>query len=226
MVTIKYKIFSEGHDGCIIYPGIVPRNKTPHLFVTKISNQTIIENEKNVYDELPEEFNHLFYEKECYIHKFKKMAIFDENILKRIKQKENENNKYDAIMSIKLFDGIDLSNFLSGEMNINKEQVLNLLKKLIKLYKCMETLNTTYFIFHRDITPNNILYNPKMNEIRIIDFAQSQICPKGHPPPYLPKKDLDNTIDVINKVLIFYEKKFKHKLFKHVENIKEIERKF
>ena len=48
MVTHKYKIVSEGHDGCIIFPGIVPLNKTSHLFVTKISNKIIIENEKKI----------------------------------------------------------------------------------------------------------------------------------------------------------------------------------
>jgi serine/threonine protein kinase len=86
----------------------------------------------------------------------------------------------------------------------------------------MKKLNSKYNIFHRDITQNNILYNPEKDEIRIIDFVQSQKYPTGQFPDFLPNKDLSDTINVINAIIEFITKTKNYMIMSPIKNLNEL----
>lgn len=223
---IKHNFFSKGHDGCLVYPAIIDKTKNPEKYITKIGERKNIENEKFIYDNLPEEFNHILYDKECHIGKFVlDKNLFDQKVLQRIEEKKSYNIIYDKFITIKLFNGNDLSKFLYKKIKINKKDVYNILKSLFKLYHYVKKLNLHYKIFHRDITSHNILYNIHDKSIRLVDFVQSRQyfedkCPSQH-----EFKDQQDTIDIINKFITFACKNYNVEI-KSINTIKDFDKKY
>ena len=216
----KYTFFSKGHDGCLVHPGIGSSLINPKMYVTKLGTEKVINNEKHIYDNLPEEFNNVFYNKECYINDFNldDTKLFDKNVLMRIKEKKDTKIIYNKMMSIKLFKGNDLSKVLKNKIEISKNNIYNLLNALIKFYEFIEKLNSRYNVYHKDITSHNIMWNIEHNSICLIDFAQSKIYSQGQSPHHLPRKDLDNTLDIINSIITYACNKFNVK----ISNVKTI----
>jgi serine/threonine protein kinase len=199
---MKYKILDYGHDGVIVYPTILNDIKNINNYITKIGMKENIENEKHIYDNLPNEFNNIIYNKECYISIFNN-KLFNCSLIE-IKSRLSHYNRQ---ITMRLFNGKNLAIILYSDSIITKSQIYNLLKKMIILYECIKKLNNTYNIFHRDVTLNNILYNPEKNEICLIDFVQSKKYPVGVFPDHLPNKDLTDMIDVINSIILFITNK-------------------
>jgi hypothetical protein len=228
MNSIKYAFFSKGHDGCLIYPGIMQKKENKNLdtklYITKIGTDKVISNEKYIYDNLPEEFNNVHYSKECYLDDFnldENFKHFDKNIITRINEKKNNHISYNKMMTIKLLKGNDLSNFLKNKIEINAQNVYNLLKSLIKFYNFIEILNLKYNIYHKDITSHNIIWCKETNSIFLVDFAQSKTYSPNKKPSYLPNKDLDDTLDVINSIITYSCKKFNVKIL-NIKTINEL----
>lgn len=225
MEFFEYTLFSKGHDGCIISPGIIEKSKDPSLYLTKIGSSKDIENEYKIYGSLPDEFDGIIYNKECYIYNFnQKDYSLDKPCQQRIEQKSKLNIIYDKMITIKRFFGTDLSKILYKKIDINKKDIYYLLKKLCMLYRCVEKLNSKYCIFHRDITSHNILYDIKLRKICLVDFIQSrQYFPPKTRPHHLPEKDLDDIIDVTNTIIEFTNKRFGTDL-KFINKISDIEK--
>jgi serine/threonine protein kinase len=201
---MTHKLLGKGHDGIIVHPAISNKLKNNTDYITKIGIAKDINNEKLVYDNLPDEFNNVFYNKECYIDKFSlKNTALDNESLERIKMK---GNNYDTQLTMKRFNGQNLRVILNKTTTVTKLQIYNLLKKMIFLYECVNKLNNTYNVYHKDITRHNIMFNVKTNEIRIIDFVQGKKYPDKQKPHHLPNKDLSDTIDVINSIIEFITK--------------------
>lgn len=199
---MKYKLLGYGYDGIILYPAISNDVTDINNYVTKIGMKEQISNEKYIYDNLPNEFNNIIYNNECYISTFNNKLLMNCHLTEIISRL----TEYDSQITIRLFNGRNLAKFLEDDSKITNLQLYNLLKKIILLYKCIKKLNSKYNIFHRDITQHNILYNPKKDEIRIIDFVQSQKYPTGQFPDSFPNKDLSDIINIINAIIEFITK--------------------
>jgi serine/threonine protein kinase len=221
----KYVLFSKGHDGCIISPGIVDKSKDPSLYLTKIGSSKDIENEYKIYSSLPVEFDGIIYNKECYIHNFNQEDYsLDQTCLKRIEEKNNLSIIYDKMITIKRFFGTDLSKILYKKIDVKKKDIYYLLKNLLILYRCVEKLNSKYCIFHRDITSHNILYDITLKKICLVDFVQSkQYFPPKTRPHHLPEKDLSDIIDVTNSIIEFTNKTFGTDI-KNINKMSDIEK--
>ena len=204
---MKYKILDYGHDGIIVYPAILNDIKNKNKYITKIGMKENIDNEKHIYDNLPDEFNKIIYNKECYINTFETNLIKDFDLTEINSKQKTKLTEYNRQITIKFFNGKNLAEILHNDSMITKPQIYNLLKKMIILYECIKKLNNKYFIFHKDITRHNILYNQEKNEICLIDFVQSKKYPIGNFPHHLPNKDLTDMIDVINSIIQFIIKK-------------------
>jgi serine/threonine protein kinase len=217
---MKFKFLGYGYDGVILYPAFSNHVTEVNKYVTKIGMKEQIENEKYIYDNLPNEYNNIIYNNECYISTFNNNnKLLNNNCLTGVKSRLIY---YDRQITIRLFNGKNLAKILHDDSKITKPQIYNLFKKMIFLYKCMKKLNSKYNIFHRDITQNNILYNPEKDEIRIIDFVQSQKYPTGQFPDFLPNKDLSDTINVINAIIEFITKTKNYMIMSPIKNLNEL----
>jgi tRNA A-37 threonylcarbamoyl transferase component Bud32 len=203
---MKYKILDYGHDGIIVYPGILNDDKNINKYITKIGMKKNIDNEKYIYDNLPDEFDKIIYNKECYINTFESKLLNDFDLTEINSKRKTKLTEYNRQITINFFNGKNLAKILQNRSMITKPEIYNLLKKMIFLYECIKKLNNKYFIFHKDITRHNILYNQEKNKIFLIDFVQSKKFPIGTFPDYLPNKDLTDMIDVINNIVEFITK--------------------
>jgi hypothetical protein len=201
---MNHKLLGKGHDGIIVHPAISNKVTNTNEYITKIGMAKEIQNEKLVYDNLPDEFVNVLYTKECYIDTFNlKNTSLDDAALARIK---HTGCNYDTQITMKLFNGQNLALLLDKNSNITESHLYILLNKMIFVYECVNKLNNTYNMYHKDITRHNIMFNKDTYEIRIIDFVQGKKYPDKQKPYHLPNKDLTDTIDVINSILEFITK--------------------
>lgn len=226
MTTFKEcSFFEKGNDGVIFYPSIFLKKGDEKMFVSKISTTENIENEKYIYDSLPEKFNNVFYEKVCYKYSFEEKTVHLDNKIKEwlnTKKKQNPEVKYDSIISIKFFEGHNLNTIVKNLVKTSFNDIRKLLKRLRCLLNFVESLNNKYYIFHRDISVRNILFNINTYDIRLIDFARSIKYDTPFFPIDLPINDNNDLIKVINDVLDFAKKKFECNHFKKIKTEPEL----
>ena len=226
MSTFKEcSFFEKGNDGVIFYPSIFLKKRDENLFVSKISTAENIKNEKYIYDSLPEKFNNVFYEKKCYKYSFKEKKVHLDDQIKEwlnVKKKQNPEVKYDSIISIKFFEGHNLNKIITNLVETSFDDIRKLLKRLRCLLNFVNSLNNKYYIFHRDISDRNILFNINTYDIRLIDFARSRKYDTPFFPINLPINDNNALINVINNVLDFAKKKFECDLFKQIKTEQDL----
>jgi len=88
----------------------------------------------------------------------------------------------------------------------------------------MNKINTVYGIFHKDITLNNLMYNPATNEIRLIDFGLSAIrdVSNSAKKPHFYDKDRNDVIKVFNYLIDGFKKRNILKNMPKINNINEL----
>ncbi len=82
------------------------------------------------------------------------------------------------------FGGISLAEYITNDAwNLkekNTNSLGNFLQIAIKICSCLEAIYHSKVI-HKDIKPQNIIINPKTQEIKIIDFSISSLLPRENP---------------------------------------------
>ncbi|MEG5040670.1 MULTISPECIES: AAA family ATPase [unclassified Microcoleus] len=82
------------------------------------------------------------------------------------------------------FGGISLAEYITNDAWNLKEKITNSLEKFLqialKICSCLESIYNNKVI-HKDIKPQNIIINPKTQEVKIIDFSISSLLPRENP---------------------------------------------
>ncbi|MBD1887021.1 AAA family ATPase [Microcoleus vaginatus] len=82
------------------------------------------------------------------------------------------------------FGGISLAEYITNETWNLKEKITNsldfFLQIALKICSCLESIYNNKVI-HKDIKPQNIIINPKTQEVKIIDFSISSLLPRENP---------------------------------------------
>ncbi|MEG4106376.1 AAA family ATPase [Microcoleus sp. S13_C5] len=82
------------------------------------------------------------------------------------------------------FGGISLAEYISNDAGYLKDKITNNLEEFlqiaIKICSCLEAIYNSQVI-HKDIKPQNIIINPKTQEVKIIDFSISSLLPRENP---------------------------------------------
>ncbi|MEG3927974.1 AAA family ATPase [Microcoleus sp. D3_18a_C4] len=82
------------------------------------------------------------------------------------------------------FGGISLAEYITTDAWDLKDKITNSLEKFlqiaIKICFCLEAIYNSQVI-HKDIKPQNIIINPKTQEVKIIDFSISSLLPRENP---------------------------------------------
>jgi len=123
---MDYKLLSKGHQGIIVYPALnVYDNIDVNKYVTKIGTETDIENERNIYNALPDKFDKIIYDKEYYFNTFllEKSPLTKSNFLDKVKP------NYNYELTIKYFHGTNLRDIIKAEFYIKNKHIYKLLKK-------------------------------------------------------------------------------------------------
>jgi hypothetical protein len=121
---MKFKFLGYGYDGVILYPGFSNHVTELNKYVTKIGMKEQIDNEKYIYDNLPNEFNNIIYNNECYISTFNNNnKLLNNNCVTGVKSRLIY---YDRQITIRLFNGKNLAKILHDDSKITKPQIYNL----------------------------------------------------------------------------------------------------
>ncbi|MEG5064219.1 AAA family ATPase [Microcoleus sp. B3-A4] len=82
------------------------------------------------------------------------------------------------------FGGISLAEYITNDAGNLKDKISNSLEKFLhialKICSCLEAIYNSKVI-HKDIKPQNIIINPKTQELKIIDFSISSLLPRENP---------------------------------------------
>ncbi|MEG4488584.1 AAA family ATPase [Microcoleus sp. D2_18a_B4] len=82
------------------------------------------------------------------------------------------------------FGGISLAEYITTDAWNLKDKITtsleNFLQIAIKISSCLEAIYNSQVI-HKDIKPQNIIINPKTQEVKIIDFSISSLLPRENP---------------------------------------------
>ena len=82
------------------------------------------------------------------------------------------------------FGGISLAEYLTNDAWNLKDKITNsleiFLQIALKICSCLEAIYNNKVI-HKDIKPQNIIINPKTQEVKIIDFSISSLLPRENP---------------------------------------------
>ncbi|UNU22184.1 GAF domain-containing protein [Microcoleus vaginatus PCC 9802] len=82
------------------------------------------------------------------------------------------------------FGGISLAEYITNDAWNLKDTITtsleNFLQIAIKICFCLESIYN-HQVIHKDIKPQNIIINPKTQEVKIIDFSISSLLPRENP---------------------------------------------
>ncbi len=114
--------------------------------------------------------------KEVFSEAFTAKKIKDPRVLRFYDIRRHKGNKPFIVMEY--FDGPDLQRYLEDERKGNPLEVKEALSIIAEVADTLSVVhNQDMPIIHRDIKPNNILYDPKTGEIKIIDFGIACMLP-------------------------------------------------
>lgn len=95
--------------------------------------------------------------------------------------------------------GMDLFEYVKKNGRMIEEEVKNISKQLMKILKDIHNLN----IIHKDIKPENIIYEPVSKKITLIDFEE-KYTDDYRSPEQVNGKSLTNKTDIWSVGVTFY----------------------